>query len=143
MAVPRLGLSLWADWDEAPEGSSANNPAYSFRCTYVPYENQLDVWILRFVGGETPNITAEKLEDASKFTVTYTLRDAATSAFALGDAPTASFALRAIATATYSLAYHAVEQALHQPCSPAQPESPPIRPVPTQYAVVGCAVRQK
>jgi hypothetical protein len=66
MTVPRLGLSLWAGWDELPEGSSGNNPAYAFRCTYVPYENQLDFWMLRFAGGEAPNITPEKLADASK-----------------------------------------------------------------------------
>jgi hypothetical protein len=66
MSDSRLGLSLWAGWDALPEGASGDNVAYSFRCTYVPCDNRLDIWILRFAGGDEPDLTTEKLVAASE-----------------------------------------------------------------------------
>lgn len=66
MAEPRLGLTLWSGWEDLPKGASGDNVAYSFRCTYVPYENQLDVWLQLFAGGTVPSLTQADLMDLSE-----------------------------------------------------------------------------
>ncbi len=66
MTEPSIALSLWAGWEPLPQGASGDDIAYSFRCTYVPFENQLDIWPMLFRGGAPPKASTDDLVGASE-----------------------------------------------------------------------------